>query len=103
MVQDPSAVQGEGLVLALHVGRHTLGDDRRVGDGQLELVGDQRLGDGLLEELDLPRRVIGDAEVADLAGGGELVEGAGDLVGFHQRIGPMQQQNVDVVRAQSTQ
>ena len=95
----PSSVTD--CVLGEHVGRDALRDDRRVRDRQLQLVGDDRLAHGLLQQVDLPRRVVRDAERPHLAGGLELVEGAGDLLGLDERVGPVQQQDVDVVGARA--
>jgi hypothetical protein len=71
-----------------------------VRDRQLHLVVDQRLADGGLEQFDLERGVVGDAEGADLPGGLERVEGLGDLVGLHERVGAVQQQHVQVLGVQ---
>ena len=99
VVHDATAVEGHGLIEAVHVRGDTLGDDRRVRDRQLQLVGHDGLSNGGLQQVDLPRRVVRDAEGAHLARRFELIERAGDLIGLDQRVGAVQQQNVDVVGA----
>ncbi len=103
VVDDATAVEGERLLLGEHVGRDPLRDDRRVGDRELELVGHDRLADVLAQQVDLSRGVVRDAERPHLAGGLELVEGARDLLGLDERVGAVQQQDVDAVGAQSGQ
>ena len=53
-----------------------------------------------LQQLDLPGRVVRDAERPHLAGRLELVERARDLVGLDEGVGAVQQQDVDVVGLQ---
>ena len=48
-----------------------------------DLVDDDKLADGLLEERDLGRVVVADAEVANLPGTIQFVEGAGYFVGLN--------------------
>lgn len=68
-----------------------------MGDAELNLIEQQWLFDRGLQHLDLPRRVVGNTEMADLAGGGELVEGRSDVLRLDQSIGSMQQQHVEIV------
>ena len=67
------------------------------GDAELHLVEQQRLLHRGLQQLDLPRRLVGDAEVAHLARRMQRVEGLGDIVGLDQRVRPVQQQHVEVL------
>ena len=48
-------------------------------------------------QFDLPWRMVGDAEMAHLACCDELLEGLGDLLGLHQGIGAVQQQQIEIV------
>ena len=69
-------------------------------DRQLQLVRDDRLAHGLPQQIDLPRRVVRNPEGTHLARGLELIERARDLLGLHERVGTVQQQDVDVIRAE---
>ena len=100
VVEDAAAVERGGLVLVAHVRRDALGDDRRVRDRELQLVGHDGLAHELLQQVDLARRVVRDAERTHLARGLELVEGTRDLLGLDERVGAVQQQDVDVVGAE---
>jgi hypothetical protein len=68
-----------------------------VRDAQLHLVRDERLLDRGLEELDLRRRVVRDAEVPDLARRLQGVERGRDLLRLDERVGPVEEQEVEVV------
>ncbi len=76
-----------------------------MGEGQAELnlVRHERLPHGLAQQRHDLGRLIGDAEVADLARGFQGVEGPRDLVGLHQHIGAVEQQNVEVIGAEAGQ
>jgi hypothetical protein len=56
-----------------------------------------------LQPAHLRRVHVGHAQVADLAGGLEAAEGVGDLGGLHQRVGAVQQQDVELLHAQALQ
>ena len=69
-------------------------------DRQLELVHDEGLPHVPLEQLDLYGRVVRHSEVPHLAGALQLVERPGHLLGLDERVGAVQQQDVDVVGRQ---
>jgi hypothetical protein len=47
--------------------------------------------------------VVGDAEGADLAAALEVAEGSGHLVALDERVGAVEQQDVEVVGAEGAQ
>ncbi|MNC38338.1 hypothetical protein D3C75_869350 [compost metagenome] len=67
----------------------------------MQLVNDEGFIAIDLKQLDLGRTHIGDAEMAHLSRRFELVQCLGDFLGVHQRIGPVQQQNIDILRSQA--
>ena len=71
-----------------------------MGYRQLHLICDEGLTDRGAQQIDLPWGVVRDAEGTHLAGALEVIERAGHLCGLDQRVGPVQQQDVDVVRSQ---
>ncbi|MNN96361.1 hypothetical protein D3C81_2153310 [compost metagenome] len=55
----------------------------------------------MLQQPDLGRAHIGDAEMAHLSRRFELVQRLSDFLRVHQRIGPVQQQDIDILRSQA--
>jgi hypothetical protein len=103
VVDDAATVEGDRLLFGEHVCSNTLGDDRCVGDRELQLVGDDGLTHVTLQQVDLPRRVVGNSEVAHFSRRLELVERTRDLLGLDEGIGAMQQQDVDAVGLQGVE
>ena len=68
---------------------------------QLDLVGGQ--GQAPVQRRQLVRREVAGAEMAHLALAAQRLEGAGQFVEIGQRIGPVDQQQVEVVGAQCLQ
>ncbi|CDN44413.1 hypothetical protein BN871_EU_00280 [Paenibacillus sp. P22] len=100
-VEDAAvAVHGRSV---LHVDVEALGDHRGVRDAQLQLVGYDRLLYIFLQQLDLHRILVGDAEVADLAGALQQVERLCDLFRLDERIRTVEQQRVQVIGLQALQ
>lgn len=87
---------GAGLV-----GADAFDDQRGLGEAELELVDDERLPEVLAEQFDLRGRVVAYAEVPDFAGALEVVEGAGDLGRFDERVGTMEQEQIEVLHAEA--
>ena len=83
-----------------HVDLHAALDHGRVGQGKLELVCYDGLAHAFFEQLNLRRIVVGNAEMAHLAGGFQQVEGFRYLLRLHERIRAVQNENVQIVRAQ---
>jgi hypothetical protein len=57
----------------------------------------------LLERSDLGAGHVGDAQIPDLAGGPQKLEGRSDLPWFQERVSPVEQERIDVVRFQPRQ
>ena len=68
---------------------------------QLDLVRGQV--DAAVQRRQLAGREVGDAEVPHLALAAQRLEGAGQLVKIHQRIGAVDQQQIQVVGVQRAQ
>jgi len=75
----------------------------QVTQAQLQLVDHQRLRQRVAQPGHLAGIHVGHAEVGDLARIAQQPEGLGDLVGLHQRIGAMQQQDVQALGPQPFQ
>ncbi len=91
---------GEG---AGAIGEESLDDERGLGEGELELVNNERLAHVVAEEFDLAGRVVAHAEVPDLAGAVQCIERAGDFGGLGERIGAVEEEQVEVSGLQATQ
>ena len=76
----------------VHVDLHAAGDHARVRGRKLQLIDAQFLAQRALQQLDLVRVHIRDAEAQHLALPFELVEGGGDFLRPHERVGTVQQQ-----------
>ena len=83
-----------------HVDLHAAGDHARVRRRKLQLVGDDRLTDAALQQFDLIRVHIGNAERAHLARALQFVERLRHLVRLEQRVGAVQQEQIEVVGTQ---
>lgn len=78
------------------VGEEAFDDKRGLGEGELKLVHHERLAHVVAEEFDLAGRVVAHSEVTDFAGAVQLVEGTGDFGGFDERVGAVEQEDVEV-------
>ena len=85
------------------VGDHAVIDQWQMQQADLHLVGHQRLAHVPAQQVDLAARVIADAEVPHLAAGMQRIERARHFIGLHQRIGAVQQQDIQMVHAQARQ
>ncbi|MNE58540.1 hypothetical protein D3C80_1535760 [compost metagenome] len=63
----------------------------------MKLVHNKRLIAIMLQQPDLGGAHVGDAEVADLTRFFELMQSPGNLLRVHQRVGPVQQQDIKIV------
>ncbi len=102
-VVEQAGGKGGSRAGAALVGAEALGNERVLGEGELELVGDERLAEMAAEQLDLAGRVVAHAEMADLAGGLQRIEGAGDLGGLDERVGAVEEQDVEVGNLKAAQ
>ena len=85
------------------VGDHAFVDQRQVQQADFHLVRHQRLTHMAAQQVDLPGRVVADAEVPHLAAGVQRIERARHFIRLHQRIGAVQQQDIQMVHAQARQ
>ena len=78
-------------------------DQLALVQGELELVEDQGLFHILFQQFQLARGDVADAEMADLAGAVQFVEGFRHLLRVEEQVRPVQQQGVQVIRLQAAQ
>jgi hypothetical protein len=71
-----------------------------VEDRALDLVGDERRLEARAEELELRGGVVGDAHGLDAALGHQRVQRLGSLGCVHQRVGTVDQEEVEMVGAE---
>ena len=98
--QLPVPVGGVG---ELGVGAEAVVDEAGNLQAELHLVHQQALAQAGLEELQLAGVEIADAEVLHFPGGLQLVKGLPHLLRLHQSVGPVEQEQVQVVGAQAPQ
>src|SRR5262249_35010812 len=94
---------GVTILRTLHVGM-----DRRIMKHGMNwiifyLIHDDRLIDKGSQQFDLCRRMVADSEAAYLSRPMQEIEGLRDFLRFDQRVGTMQQQDVQVARLQPLQ
>ena len=82
-------------------GRSLVEGNRRLGEAavqqvHLELIGNQRIGQEVLQVLHGRAVLVGDTEIAHLALLFQASKGARHLLAFHQGIGAVQEQDVEV-------
>ncbi|MOA63194.1 hypothetical protein D3C78_1888360 [compost metagenome] len=72
-----------------------------TGQAKLQLIDDKRLRKRPLKEVDLTAMHIGYAEMTHLTGLLQLCQSFGNFVRLHQRVRPVQQQNINVIGPKS--
>lgn len=75
----------------------TIFEGRKVVERYFDLIYDQWFGEIGVEEIDHARPEIADAEIFHQFAIGEVLEGFGDFHGIHQKVGPVELEQINLV------
>ena len=85
------------------MGQRAVVDRVHVQQVELDLVGRQRPLHEAVEQIELRGRIVRNARGPDLAFPQQLIEAAGRVVGAGQPVGPMDQEQFDVIGAEQAE